>query len=119
MKNIKKVLIFVLFVFASVLALNLSVKAADQIGAEADFTTIASSHSTYTDTWTYGDWTVSGGANNGGKWNYIKIGGRSDNLSKYSDYYVSSPKVNGAATKVTVNIIDGSLPQAGLGVTSW
>lgn len=119
MKNIKKVLIFVLFVFASVLALNLSVKAADQIGAEADFTTLAAKHNSYTDAWTYGDWTVSGGANNDGKWNYIKIGGKSENLGKYSDYYIASPKVDGAATKVTVNIIDGSLPQAGMGVTSW
>lgn len=117
--KLRKILIFVLFMFASVFALNLSVNAVEQVGTEVDFTTIASKHSTYTDKWTYGDWTVSGGANNNGGWGYIKIGGKNTNLSTYSDYYVASPQVSGAGKKVTVNIIDGSLQKDGMGLTSW
>ena len=120
MKNLRKFLVFVLFALATIFAFGIKgVKAADVVVAEVDFTTKSVQHSYYTDSWSYGSWQVSGGANSNGAWAYIKVGGKSSNLQQYSDYYISSPAVTQAANKVTVNIISGSLSKAGMGVTSW
>lgn len=94
------------------------VNAADAI-AEVDFTTKSAKHSAYTDSWAYGDWTVSGGANNNGGWAYVKMGGKSSNLSSYKDIYISSPAVGSKVSEVTVNIVAGSLPKSGMSVNSW
>lgn len=120
MKNLRKFLVFVLFALATVFAFGIkSVKAADVVVAEVDFTTKSVKHGTYKDSWSYDSWQVSGGANNNGAWDYIKVGGNSTNLATYSDYYISSPAVTQAANKVTVNITSGSLSSTKMGVTSW
>lgn len=121
MKNLRKVLVFVLFALATVFAFGMkNVKAAEVVAAEADFTAKTATHSTYTDAWTYGDWTVSGGANNNGGWTYIKLGGKSTNLATLSDIYVAyNQVVTAEVTKATVNIVAGSLKKSGMSVTSW
>ncbi len=121
MKNLRKVLVFVLFAFATVFAFGMkNVKAAEVIAAEADFTTISAKNSNYTNKWTYGDWTVSGGANNNGGWNYIKLGGKSSNLSTLSDIYVATKSaVASEVTRATVHIAANSLSKSGMSVTSW
>ena len=121
MKNLKRIFVFVLFAFAAVLAFGaINVKAAEAVAVEADFTTKAASHNSYTDAWTYGDWTVSGGANNAAQWEYIKVGGKNTNLAKWSDIYVAYKNaVTDQITKVTVNVVAGSLKKSGMTVNSW
>ena len=41
-----------------------------------DFSAKTANHSAYNDTWAYGDATVAGGANNGGQWAFVKMGGK-------------------------------------------
>lgn len=118
MKFIKKLtfLSVLLCTLVTAFALNVKVNAAE-VTESVDFTTQSASHSTYTDSWTYGDWTVSGGANNNGGWNYVKMGGKNTNLAKYSDIYIASPKVASATSKVTVNVISGSVAKTGMSAT--
>lgn len=92
---------------AFVCLFGVSVKAATVIES-VDFTTKAAKHTSYTDTWAYDDWTVSGGANNNGGWAYVRMGGKKDNLAKYNDIYIASPQVASATSKVTVNVVSGS-----------
>ena len=47
----------------------------------ADFSQKLAKHNAYTDTWTYGDFTVAGGANNNGGWAFVKMGGKSATIS--------------------------------------
>jgi uncharacterized protein YjdB len=51
---------------------------AAQVEAKSwDFTAKTTSHSTYTDSWTYGtDCLITGGANNNGGWAYVRTGGK-------------------------------------------
>lgn len=42
----------------------------------ADFTAKTANHSSYGDTWTYGDWSLTKCANNNGGWAYIRCGGK-------------------------------------------
>ncbi len=42
----------------------------------ADFTAKTVGHSLYTDTWTYGNWSLTRCANNNGDWGYIRCGGK-------------------------------------------
>lgn len=114
----KKSLGFMMIMLLTVLALGFSfnVKAAEVVES-VDFTTKAANHSAYTDTWTYDGWTVSGGANNNGGWAYVKIGGKNTNIAKYSDYYIASPVVASATSKVEVNIIAGSVAKSGMSAT--
>ncbi len=84
-----------------------------------DFSTKAASHSYYTDAWQYGNFTISGGANNNGAWDYVKIGGKKANMEKYSDYYIKSDVATTSETKkVTVYTNAGNLSKAGK-VKSW
>ena len=46
-----------------------------------DFSAKTASHSSYGDTWKYGDATVSGGANNNGGWAFVKMGGKADTIN--------------------------------------
>ena len=48
---------------------------------EIDFSTKTEKHSAYNDTWTYGDATIAGGANNNGGWAFVKMGGKSATIS--------------------------------------
>ena len=84
-----------------------------------DFTAKSANHNSYIDTWTYDGYKVSGGANNNGAWDYIKLGGKSSNLATLSDFYVSSPMIAASISKVTVDIKAGSLSKSGMSVTSW
>lgn len=52
------------------------VSAADVSAYLIDFTAKSSKNSEYTKSWTYGDTTISGAANNNGGWNYIRVGGK-------------------------------------------
>ena len=84
-----------------------------------DFTVKSASHSTYTDSWNYGNFTVFGGANNNGSWAYVKMGGKSTNLANANPVYIASPQMTSAVSKVEVSIIAGSLPKSGMSVNSW
>lgn len=85
-----------------------------------DFSTKSSANNNYTTTnWNYDGYTVSGGANNAGAWDYIKLGGKQTNLNTLSDIFVASPKIEKAISKVTVNIAAGSLKNTNMKVTSW
>ena len=82
-----------------------------------DFTAKSVSHAAYTDSWSYGNFTVFGGANNNGQWAYVKMGGSSSNLT--NPVYIASPKMTSSISKVQVSICAGSLPQKGMSVNSW
>ena len=84
-----------------------------------DFTAQSASHSVYTDSWSYGDFTVFGGANNDGAWAYVKMGGKNTNLAQANPVYISSPKMTSAISKVQVSIIAGSLAKSGMSVNDW
>lgn len=115
---IKKSLLVLMVAFIAVFTLGVTneIKAAEVIES-VDFTTKAAKHSSYTDSWTYDGWTVSGGANNNGGWAYVKMGGKKDNLAKYNNIYIASPKVASATSKVEVNIIAGSVAKSGMSAT--
>ena len=111
MKHLK--LFFALF---AMLALGVGNAWAD---VNCDFTTKSASHSAYTDSWKYGDFTVFGGANNNKGWAYVKMGGKKENLAQANPVYISSPKMTSAISKVQVSIIAGSLAKSGMKVNSW
>lgn len=119
MKTLFKKSLFVLMLtFIAVLTLGVSSKVrAAEVVESVDFTTKTAKHSAYTDTWKYDGWTVSGGANNTGGWAYVKMGGKSSNLSKYNKIYIASPAVSSATSKVEVNIIAGSVAKSGMSAT--
>ena len=80
-----------------------------------DFSLKSASHSSYGDTWTYGDVTVSGGANNNGGWDYIKMGGKSATISAegYPGTYIKTNKALDFAVKtVTLDLLGKSYNQA-------
>jgi len=115
--SLRKYLSFVMVLFVAFVCLfAVNVKAATVVES-VDFTAIIAKHSAYTDTWDYDGWTVSGGANNNGDWAYVKMGGKSSNLSNYSTIYIASPVVTSASAEVTVNIIAGSVPKSGMSAT--
>lgn len=119
MKNLlKKSLLVLMIAFIAIFTLGISskVKAAEVVES-VDFTTKAANHSAYTDKWTYDGWTVSGGANNNGGWAYVKMGGKSTNLSSYNTIYIASPVVASECSKVEVNIIAGSVAKSGMSAT--
>ena len=84
-----------------------------------DFTAQSASHSSYTDSWSYGDFTVFGGANNNGGWAYVKMGGKSSNLANANPVYIASPQMTSSISKVQVSIIAGSLAKSGMSVNDW
>ena len=84
-----------------------------------DFTAKSASHNAYTDSWSYGDFTVFGGANNNGQWAYVKMGGKKETLAKANPVYITSPQMKSSISKVQVSIYAGSLPKTGMSVNSW
>ena len=104
------------FALFAMLALGVGNAWAD---VNCDFTTKSASHGAYTDSWKYGDFTVFGGANNNKGWAYVKMGGKSTNLTTANPVYISSPKMTSAISKVQVSIIAGSLAKSGMSVNSW
>lgn len=94
--------------------------AVETVVATCDFTTKSTGNTAYTGSWQYNtDWTVYGGANNNAGWDYVKMGGKSSNLTNANPVYIQSSQISQSITKVTVNIIDGSLSKSGMSVTSW
>ena len=53
-----------------------SVWADEEPVVTADFTAKTTGHSDYTDTWTYGDWSITHCSNNNKEWGYIRCGGK-------------------------------------------
>ena len=87
-----------------------------------DFTTKATSHNKYTDSWVYdGKWTVFGGSNNNGSWGYVKMGGNKDNIATANPVYVANKDALGKDIQViSVSYPDGSFPTASkMGVNEW
>lgn len=73
-----------------------------------DFTAKTAKHSAYNDTWTYGDVTVSGGANNNGGWEYVKMGGKSATISAatYPGTYIKTDKaIDFAVSTVKLDLL--------------
>ena len=67
--------------FANSVGGGVELKAVD--GYDWDFTTKVTSNSNYQNTWTYGGVVeISGGANNGGGWAYIRTGGKGSDSGK-------------------------------------
>ena len=74
----------------------------------ADFSTKAAGHSAYYDTWTYGDFTVAGGANNNKNWAFVKMGGKSATISAegHPGTYIKTNKaVSYSVTSVTIKFV--------------
>ncbi|MBR6830385.1 MAG: leucine-rich repeat protein [Paludibacteraceae bacterium] len=87
-----------------------------------DFTTTATKHTGYTDAWTYdGEWTVFGGQNNGGGWNYVKMGAKSANLANANPVYIANKNAFSKEVKaVKVYYANGSFTKgAQMGVNEW
>ena len=84
-----------------------------------DFSTKTAKHSAYTDSWKYGDWTISGGANNNGGWTYVKMGGKASNLATLSDIYIASSQINDEVSKIVVEIAAGSLSNSDMSCPTW
>ena len=111
MKHFK--LFFALF---AMLALGVTNAWAD---VTCDFTKKSAKNFGYTAEWSYGDFTVFGGANNNGGWGYVKMGGKKDNLASANPVYISSKQITSSISKVQVSVIAGSFPKTGMSVNSW
>lgn len=82
-----------LLLFALVVGSVSSVWAEETPIVSADFTIKTAKHSEYTDTWTYGDWSLTNCANNNGGWAYIRCGGKGG--SNATDTKTSSTVIQG------------------------
>lgn len=105
---------------ASVEASFISASQAVTTVASCDFTTKASNHNSYIDSWKYDtNWTISGGANNNGAWDYIKLGGKASNLATLNDIYIASSQINSTVSRITVDMPAGSFSKAGMSCPTW
>lgn len=86
-----------------------------------DFTKKSGSHTAYTDSWTYdNDWTVFGGANNGGQWDYVKMGGKNTNIANANPVYVVNKSAfDCAIASVKVTFPAGSFSKSGMSCNNW
>lgn len=87
-----------------------------------DFTTTKTKHTGYTDAWTYDDaWNVFGGQNNGGSWNYVKMGAKSANLANANPVYIANKNAFSTEVKgVNIYYANGSFTKgAQMGVNEW
>ena len=81
----------------------------------ADFTAKTANHNSYGDSWTYGDFTVVGGANNNGQWAFIKLGGKSATISAegYLGTYIKTNNALSFGVKtVTLDLVGKCYNQA-------
>lgn len=73
-----------------------------------DFTQKSASSASYTNSWTWtttdGNYTLTNAANNGGKWEYVKFGGKcgKKESSKTSYSSIVTPKFTNATNKLVV-----------------
>lgn len=68
--------------------------------AKLDLTS-AGSHSSYGDSWSVGDWTLYGGANNNGGWAYVRFGGGKSVQSGTAT--ITSPQISDAVNSVEIS----------------
>lgn len=68
--------------------------------AKLDLTS-AGSHSSYGDSWSVGDWTLYGGANNNGGWAYVRFGGGKSAQSGTAT--ITSPQISDAVNSVEIS----------------
>ncbi|MCQ2771568.1 MAG: transmembrane domain-containing protein, partial [Clostridia bacterium] len=94
--------------------------AADVLADSCDFSLKTAGHANYNDSWDYGNWNVTNGANNNNGWGYVKFGGKQATLSSANPcYFNNKTAIDDQITKVTVKIADGSLSKANMSVNSW
>ena len=85
-----------------------------------DPTLMSSKLAGYSEVSNYGEWTISGGANNNGKWDYFKIGGNATNIEKLNDIHLkTSGAVTSKVSKIEVVLNDGSGATENRKVESW
>lgn len=85
--------------------------------AEADFTKKTNSNSSYNSSWTYAtNWTIYGGANNNGGWEFIKFGGKKDTLANANPVYLRG-LVSKKVSQIDVVFNAGNLTVGS--VSSW
>lgn len=85
--------------------------------AEADFTLKSASHSTYNDSWTYGNWELFGAANNDGGWAFMKFGGKKATLATANPVYCRGQVATKAVSQIDVVFNAGNLTVGT--VNSW
>lgn len=94
-------------------------KAGESIVDVCDFTTMKSKNSSYGNKWTYDNkYTVYGGANNNGKWEYVKFGAKkqsAESPDKITEAYVIFPKQSSNVGKISLSTKAMSLK----GVVTW
>ena len=86
----------------------------------ADFTAKTANHSAYTDTWTYGDWSLTKCANNNGGWAYIRCGGKGGSLNSSTNTSATIIKGTKSITKAIseVKISHNGTNNAGISINS-
>ncbi len=83
------------------------------------FDKASATNESYTNSWKYGDFTIFGGANYGGQWKYVKMGGKKANLAKANPVYIETTNtVAFAVSKVVVKTNSGNLSKGG-SIKSW
>ena len=97
--------------------------AVDHLFAICDFTEKTASHSNYYQEWTYGDFKVFGGANNGGNWGYVKFGQKYDsknNPTGTTNAYVKtvSPLAN-AISRVDMVLLASTIATDKVTSATW
>lgn len=96
-----------------------TIKKADS-GIVLDMTTKKFGSTSYSSTLVYDGWTIKNGANSGKGWAYFKMGGKQTTLSSANPCEIwYNSKVTNTISKVTVNIVAGSLNKSGMSVNSW
>ncbi|MFA5283868.1 MAG: Ig-like domain-containing protein, partial [Bacilli bacterium] len=100
---------------------EIQTSAASTLYSTCDFTTKATAHTGYSDSWAYAtDWNVFGGQNNNGGWAYIRLGGKSATLATANPVYVNNVAAMGEAiNKVSVSLMVGTLSAGTMSVTNY
>ena len=92
--------------------------AEEQPYAVCDFTLKTANSNSYSSTISYGNYSVYGGANNNGGWEYYKFGAKKAKAAdetKVTDNWVKSPKLEEKITKVGLQILASSVN----GTVTW
>ena len=87
--------------------------------AKCDFSTKQGKSTSYIENWIYDtNWNIFGGANNGGAWDYVKLGGKKDNLAKANPVYINNINaINKKIDKIDVTTTSDNLKYGS--VNSW
>lgn len=88
--------------------------------ATLDATRLSGKATGYSKISTYDNWIISGGSNNSAKWDYFKLGGKSETLNEFFDIFVATNSaVSSKISKIEVVLGDGSGTTEGRHVSSW